>query len=59
MARDQKLTYTLYVGGKQVDRLTPDQIDRMAKRIGEAMSNYYTAHPEEYRRIAVTKQESK
>lgn len=48
----QNLTYTIYVGGKQVDQLTPDQMDRMAERIGEAMSVYYTAHPQEYRQIA-------
>lgn len=48
----RELTYTIYVGGKQVDRLTPEQLDRMAEKIGEAMSIYYTAHPEEYRKIA-------
>ena len=53
MARtEQKLTYTIYVGGKPVDQLTPEQLDRMAQRIGEAMSTYYTAHPDEYRKIA-------
>ena len=52
MARkEQKLTCTFFVGGKPVDELTPEQIDRMAKKIGEAMSIYYTAHPEEYARI--------
>ena len=52
MARtEQKLTYTIYVGGKPVDELTPEQLDRMADRLSEAMSTYYTAHPEEYAKI--------
>ena len=52
---EQKLTYTIYVGNQQVDKLTPEQIDKMAERIGEAMSTYYTAHPDEYRKIASKK----
>ena len=49
---EQKLTYSIYVGGKPVDHLTPEQLDRMAARIGEAMSMYYSNHPDEYRKIA-------
>ena len=52
MARkEEKLTCTFFVGGTPVDKLTPEQLDKMAERIGEAMSTYYTAHPEEYARI--------
>lgn len=52
MARKQKpLTCTFYMNGEPVDRLTPDQLERMARRMGEVMSIYYTAHPEEYERI--------
>ena len=46
-----QLTVTYYIGGKQVDKLTPEQIDRMAQRLTETMSTYYTAHPEEYRKL--------
>ena len=46
--KEAKLTFTLHIGGKQVDTLTQEQRERMAQRIGEAMSLYYTAHPEEY-----------
>ena len=49
--KDTKLTVTLHIGGKQVDRLTPEQSERMAQRLSEAMSIYYTAHPEEFIRI--------
>ena len=50
MPKQQKLlTYTFYVDGKQVDALTDEQLDRMAERLGRAMSLYYTKHPDEYR----------
>ncbi len=49
--RNQTLTCTFYVGGVQVDKLTPEQLDKMSERLGKAMSTYYTAHPEEYAKI--------
>ena len=49
--RDTKLTVTLHIGGKQVERLTPEQSERMAQRLSEAMSTYYTAHPTEFVKI--------
>lgn len=49
--RGQKLTCTFYVGGKQVDKLTPEQTERMAERLSEVMSIYYTAHPDEYKKM--------
>ena len=45
------ITVTLYVGDKQVDTLTEEQRERVAQRMSEAMSLYYTAHPEEYKRL--------
>lgn len=49
--KEQTLTCTFFVGGKQVDRLTEEQCERMAQKVGEVMSLYYTAHPEEYRQL--------
>lgn len=49
--RGKPLTVTFYVGGKQVDTLTEEQRARLADRLSEAMSIYYTAHPEEYREL--------
>lgn len=49
--KDTKLTVTLHIGGKQVDKLTPEQSERMAQRLSESMSIYYTAHPEEYSKL--------
>lgn len=51
MRKDTKLTVTLHIGGKQVDKLTDDQRERMAQRLSDVMSTYYTAHPEEYQQI--------
>lgn len=49
--RDTKLTVTLHIGGKQVDKLTAEQSERMAQRLTETMSLYYTAHPNEYQEL--------
>ena len=54
LAKEKKkeLTVTLYIGGKQVDALTAEQSERIAKRLGETMSTYYTSHFHEYERMA-------
>ena len=52
MARkEQKLTCTFFVGGKQVDKLSPESLEKVSKKLGEVMSIYYTAHMEEYKQI--------
>jgi hypothetical protein len=45
------LTVTFYVNGKKVEQLAPEYKEEMARRLSEAMSNYYTAHPDEYSQI--------
>jgi hypothetical protein len=45
------LTVTFHIGGKQVETLSEEQLEKMSERFSETMSTYYTAHPEEYRRI--------
>ena len=45
---NKPLTVTLHIGGKQVDTLTPEQRERIAQKLSEAMSLYYTAHPKEF-----------
>lgn len=45
------LTVTFYIGGERVDKLTDDQAKRIAQKFGEALSTYYTAHPDEYKKI--------
>lgn len=48
MAKQKPLTVTLHIGGKQVERLTEEQTEKMAKKLSEAMSIYYTANADEY-----------
>jgi hypothetical protein len=55
--RKSNLTVTLYVGGKQVEHLTPEQTNRIAEKLTEAMSLYYTAHPKEYQELQGFKRE--
>jgi hypothetical protein len=49
--KDKKLTVTLHIGGKQVDKLTEEQCERIAQRLSETMSLYYSNHPDEYGKI--------
>lgn len=51
----KQLTCTFFVCGVPVEKITSEQAEKMAQKIGEAMSNYYTAHPEEYSKIKGTK----
>lgn len=48
---EQPLTCTFFVGGKPVEKLTPEQSERMAQMVSEVMSLYYTANPAEYSKI--------
>lgn len=47
----KKITVTLHIGGVQVDKLTPEQVEKVAERFSESMSEYYTVHPEEFKRM--------
>jgi hypothetical protein len=48
---NKPLTVTLYIGGKQVEELTEEQCERMAQRLSDKMSLYYTSHRDEYQKI--------
>ena len=50
--KTKPLTVTIFVGGKQVNELTPEQSERMAQRLSETMSAYYTSHMAEYEKIS-------
>ena len=50
------LTVTLHVAGHQVDSLTDEQCERMAKRLSDTMSRYYTAHTDEYQKLLTDKE---
>lgn len=49
--KNAPLTVTLHIGGKQVDKLTAEQSERIAQRLSETMSLYYTANPAEFAQI--------
>ena len=49
--KGKELTVTLFVGGKQVEELTEEHLERMVQRLSKTMSNYYTAHADEYQKI--------
>lgn len=52
LAKDKnKLTVTLYVGGERVEKLTAEQKEKIATRLGNVMSLYYANHPAEYKKI--------
>lgn len=48
---NKELTVTLHIGGKQVETLTPEQREKMAQKLSEAMSRYYSNHIEEFKKI--------
>ena len=52
--KDKKLTCTFFVNGVQVDKLSPEYLDKMAQRLGEVMSLYYTQHIDEYKQLKST-----
>lgn len=51
MAKQQKLTYSFYVAGVQVEKLTTEHKQRIGDRLSEAMSLYYTQHPLEHQKL--------
>lgn len=49
--KSKPLTVTLHMGGKQIESLTDEQADRMAKRLSEVVSRYYGNHLSEYAKL--------
>ena len=49
--KNAPLTVTLHVGSRQVETLDDEYLKRLSQRLSDAMSAYYTAKPEEYRKI--------
>ena len=46
--RGKPITFSFYVGGQKVDKLSEEQLSKMSGRLSKSMSEYYTAHPDEY-----------
>lgn len=51
MKKSKPLTCTFHIGGKQVEKLTSEQSERVAQRFAEALSRYYSQHPDEFLEI--------
>lgn len=51
MRKWKPLTVEIYIGNQKVDKLPEEYLEKMCERVGAAMSAYYTAHPEEYKKI--------
>ena len=53
LAKEKKnqLTVTFFVGGKQVDKLSPEQSEKLAQRMAKSLSLYYSNHLDEYQKI--------
>ncbi len=49
--KTKPLTVTLHIGGKQVDTLTEEQREKMAQKLSEVVSRYYSLHPDEYLKL--------
>jgi hypothetical protein len=49
--KGKELTVTLFIGDKQIDKLTPEQSERMAEKLSETMSRYYSIHTDEYEQM--------
>ena len=47
----KKLTVTLHIGGEQVEKLTDEQCESVARRLSETMSRYYSANPSEIKQM--------
>ena len=48
---NKPLTVTFHMGGRQIDKLTPEQLEVMAQRLSKAMSLYYANHLDEFQKI--------
>ncbi len=50
---NKPLTVTLHIGGNRIDKLTDEQTEKIAQRLSDVMSRYYTAHISEYQKIKI------
>jgi ABC-type transporter MlaC component len=46
-----KIKIKLFVGEQEVDTLTKEQRQELSAKLGEAMSQYYSANLQEYEKI--------
>ena len=49
--KSKPLTVTFYMGGKQIEKLTTEQSEKLAQRLSEAMSRYYSNNLDEFLKL--------
>lgn len=47
--KDVPMSFTYFIGEREVTELPPDYLDRMSARLSVSMSDYYSRHPDEYK----------
>ena len=47
----KKLTFSLHLGEKQIENLSPEQQEQISQKLSEQMSTYYTANSAEFQKI--------
>ena len=51
MANKNELTCTFRVNGEPVEKLTEEHIQWMSDQFSKKLSEYYSLHPEEYKKL--------
>lgn len=51
MPKGKPITVKLFYKGQEVKTLPEDVREKMAQKLSETLSDYYTRHPEEFLRI--------
>ena len=59
MARAKKLTFTLMLGDKEIDRLPDDYWEKKSVELGQIVSEYYEKHLDEWRLLCQHLEEEK
>lgn len=49
--KSKPLTVTLHIGGKQVETLTEEQREKIAQRLSEVASRYYSNNLDEFMKL--------
>ncbi len=59
MARAKKLTFTLMLGDKEIDRLPDDYWEKKSVELGQIVSEYFSNHLDEWRLLCQHLEEEK
>ena len=49
--RDVPLSFTYFIGEREVTERPEEYLEAMSERLSESMSDYYSRHPEEYKAL--------